>query len=85
MSKVKVKVCMGTACFVMGASHLQRLSEDLPEEIRDQVDVQETRCLDLCKNGHYRQGPYVEINGEIMDEASVPSVVEKITELLSAE
>ena len=32
MEKIKVDVCLGTTCFVMGGSHLQELTEILPKK-----------------------------------------------------
>ena len=33
MKKTVVKICMGTTCFVMGASELQELEELIPEKL----------------------------------------------------
>ena len=39
MKKIKVKVCLGTTCFVMGSSNLQSLSELIPQKYGNSVEV----------------------------------------------
>ena len=35
--KIDVKVCLGTTCFVMGASNLQELMDLVPKKYGDKV------------------------------------------------
>jgi NADH:ubiquinone oxidoreductase subunit E len=83
MKKVKVVLCSGTTCYVMGSSHLALLEEHLLPEERDLVEVFGARCLDLCKNDRYGGAPYVLINDQIMAEATLPEVLERIRALLA--
>ena len=39
MAKVNVKICMGTTCFVMGASQLQDLVDIVKKKYGDDVEV----------------------------------------------
>ncbi len=83
MSKIEVKICMGTTCFVMGASHLQELVEILPAKYPDTVDVMGVPCLDLCSNeSKYTNAPYVKINDEIISDATTEKVLKHIERLL---
>ena len=47
MEKINVKICMGTTCFVMGASDLQELTDTIPEKSGDRVEVSASPCLDF--------------------------------------
>ena len=73
MEKIKVDVCLGTTCFVMGGSHLQELTEILPRKYGDKVEVNGSTCLEMCSNNtEYSKAPYVRVND-----------VEKINEILN--
>ncbi|MDO5553564.1 MAG: NAD(P)H-dependent oxidoreductase subunit E [Planctomycetia bacterium] len=63
--KCQVKICQGTACFIMGASQLQDLAEDLPEEYRSFFEIVCVPCLELCnKRQELGQMPYVTVDGQ---------------------
>ncbi len=80
MAKIKVSICTGTTCYVMGASELLLLEEELPIEIKDKVEIEGVTCLELCKGGRNSKAPYVLIDGEIQEEATLQSVIDKIKE-----
>lgn len=82
MKKIKVTICVGTTCFVMGASQLQTLEDHLYPEIKDFVEIDGARCLGLCRNENYCGAPYVLIDGEPMCEATIPKILERIEEIL---
>jgi NADH:ubiquinone oxidoreductase 24 kD subunit len=79
MQKIKVTVCAGTTCHVMGGGHLYDLEEALPLEWRYRVDIQGVRCLGYC-NEQDRHGkpPFVLINGQTIANASLKTVLERI-------
>lgn len=80
--KVLLEVCVGTACFVMGSSNLlEDLREDMPDELRQVVDIRPIRCLDLCKAKKGSNAPFVQINKEPMEKASFHKVIEKLKEV----
>lgn len=81
MKKIKVSICTGTACFVMGASEIMLLEEELPPELRDMVEIEGVTCLDLCKDAACGKAPFVRINDEILAQATLLSVLEKIQQL----
>ena len=84
MEKIKVDVCLGTTCFVMGGSHLQELIDIVPRKYGDKVEVNGSTCLEMCSNNtEYSKAPYVRVNDEIISEATTEKVVEKINEILN--
>ena len=82
--KIKVVICSGTACFVMGASDILLLEENLSEELRDRVIVEGSTCLGMCKDGHMGKAPFVTVNGELLTSATLPDVLARIEELANA-
>ena len=81
MKKITVSICTGTACFVMGASELMLLEEELSPELKEIVEVEGITCLDLCKNAECGKAPFVKINDQVLSQASLPLVMEKIRQL----
>ena len=50
MKKIKVSICTGTTCYVMGASDLLLLEEVLPEHLKGKVEIEGVTCLEKCKS-----------------------------------
>ena len=82
-SKIKLELCFGTTCFVMGASKLQEIESIIPPQYKDKVEVTAHTCLDLCKNATYMKAPFVKIDGEIISEATVEKVLKAIERKLN--
>lgn len=80
MKKIKVSICTGTACYVMGASELLLLDENLPEELRNAVEIEGVPCIEQCHGGAKKQPPYVKIDGELIPAATLQTVISKIEE-----
>ena len=78
MNKVIEKICMGTTCFVMGASELQELSDIIPEKYGDKVEVVASTCLDFCSSSEESQAPYVMVDYDVISKATVEKVLEAI-------
>ena len=89
MEKVSVKICMGTTCFVMGASNLQELMDIVPVKYGDKVEISGVTCLgrcsDPCDSSNYSSAPYVMVNDEVVDNATVEKVLSKIERILENE
>ncbi len=83
MEKIQVKVCLGTTCFVMGASNLQELMDIVPEKYGEKVEVMSSPCLGLCSiNWEYSKAPYVKVDNDIIKEATVDKVLAAIDKKL---
>ena len=83
--KIKVLICSGTACYVMGASEILLLEENLTTEMRECVEIEGTNCLGFCKDSKNGKAPYVTINGELMAAATLPDVLQRIQEICDDE
>ena len=83
--KVTVKVCLGTTCFVMGGANLQELNEIIPKKYGNKVEIMGSPCLGLCSiKWDYSKAPYVKINDDIVEEATVEKVLAAIDKKLGA-
>jgi NADH:ubiquinone oxidoreductase subunit E len=80
MKKIKISICTGTACYVMGASELLLLKENLPENLKNKVIIEGVTCLDKCKNPKNGKSPFVIVDDELISDATINKVIEKITE-----
>ncbi|MEN6356710.1 MAG: NAD(P)H-dependent oxidoreductase subunit E [Armatimonadota bacterium] len=85
MDKIKVKICAGTTCYLMGGMYLQSLEDHLEPDIKCLVEIEGMRCLGLCKGENYGKAPFVMINEEVVSEASLPVVIERINLLARGE
>ena len=85
MKKIEVKVCLGTTCFVMGSSNLQELMEIVPKKYPERVEVTGSPCLGLCSiNWEYSKAPYVKVDNEVIQEATVEKVLAEIERKLAS-
>lgn len=83
--KVKIKICAGTHCYVMGGSELISLEDHLNDDQKEQVEIMGATCLNHCKDKDNSAPPYVEINDQIMAKANIPQILNTINKLLSDE
>jgi len=80
--KIKIEICCGTACYMLGAAELLRLESIIPDDWKDSVDISAIPCLEACTSENLGGAPFVKIDGELMSNASVESVCEKIFEII---
>lgn len=78
MKEINVEICVGTTCFVMGSSKLLELEEMLEEKYKGAVTVTQKACLDLCLDNKYNKSPYVKVNDEVIEEATIEKVLTAI-------
>ncbi len=65
MKTVKVEICFGTTCHIMGGAELLEIEESLPEHISPYVDIHGIGCLDFCMEQNFGKAPFVRVNGEV--------------------
>jgi NADH:ubiquinone oxidoreductase subunit E len=82
MDNIKVEICCGTACYLLGAAKLMNIEDQLPENCRGRVEIEARTCLELCERDNLGGAPYVRFNGsEIMAQATPEKVIKRIVEL----
>ncbi len=85
MEKIRLEICCGTTCFMLGADKLMRMETLLPEEFRERVEITGVPCLNVCMEESICRAPFVRINGVPHAQATVESVFEEIRKLLEKE
>lgn len=82
MDNIKVEICCGTACYLLGAAKLMNIEDQLPENCRGRVEIEARTCLELCERDNLGGAPYVRFNGsEVMAQATPEKVIKRIVEL----
>lgn len=84
MSKLTVKICTGTLCYVMGGAELQLLEESMPAELLERVDISGSPCLDCCNSDDSSKAPFVKVGERMISGATITKVIEVIKEELNA-
>lgn len=82
MSKIEVKICTGTLCYVMGGSELQLLGDFLAPELQDRVEIVGSTCLDFCNKSESGRAPYVLVGGQLVCQATIAKVINEIEKQL---
>lgn len=77
-AKIKVEICCGTTCYMLGGADLMGLDGMIPEEWKDAVEIAGVPCLSACVAGELCQAPYVRINGTVMEKATVERVMDEL-------
>ncbi|WP_312699939.1 NAD(P)H-dependent oxidoreductase subunit E [Sedimentibacter sp.] len=83
---MKVKVCVGSNCTLLGAMSIldqiddlkDIISEDFDNYSDEELEVEAISCLGFCKNTDEKVAPVVVIDGETMCNATSQTVMEKI-------
>ncbi len=84
VKKIKVEICLGTTCYVLGSFRLSSLEEQLPPNLKDRVEVVGCACLEVCHDRNYGNAPFVRIGERIVDNATVEKVIEVLQEMVAA-
>ncbi len=83
MDTLRVEICCGTACYLLGAAKMMDIENDLPESCRGRVEIEAKTCLELCERDQLGGAPYVRFNGtEVMAQATREKVLSRIVELV---
>ncbi len=77
MEKLLVEICSGTACLLLGSQDLFAAIEELPDNIRQQIELCEVTCLQSC-----RKGPNVRIAGNVLSNMKPDRLLEIIEDYL---
>jgi len=78
--RVKVRVCVGTSCFVRGSQNLLRQILDHVEEhgLSQRVDIGATFCLERCD-----RGPSVAVGDKVIERCNLQMAVEALDDVLA--
>ncbi len=78
MEKIKIKICLGTACVVLGGLDPQTLADSLPKELADIVEVEGSNCLAFCKDKAKGKPPFVLVGDVVIERATSEKILSEI-------
>ncbi|MDZ7673403.1 MAG: NAD(P)H-dependent oxidoreductase subunit E [Halanaerobiales bacterium] len=79
MSKVKVEICIGTPCYLMGARELIDEMQRMKKEYEDKIELKSLHCIEeRCE-----MAPIVKVNGEIYEEVTYDKLQKLVKEKLA--
>lgn len=80
---MKVNVCVGARCTMMGSSNMLDALENLQKRYFEEgeLEITHTNCLNVCKEQGTENTPVVEIDGERITSAAPQEVCERILKL----
>ncbi len=85
MEKIRLEICCGTTCYMLGADKLLKIENLLPETFRDRIEVSAVPCFNACVADSICRAPFVQINGQPLYNATVESVFDALQKVLAEE
>lgn len=83
MNQVKVTICVGTACYVLGGAELLGAIDELNHDFGERVLCEGSPCLGLCKLGRENKAPFAKVNGKVIEAVTIESLKNAVKAALS--
>ena len=80
MAAVKLEICMGTMCYMMGGADLRAVVEAFPDDIRQHIEISYSPCLNMCDK--MQEPPYIKLNDRIISRVSKAGLLNIVKEEL---
>lgn len=87
MKTMRVTICTGTACYILGGSELLLLEENLRPELRRYLSIEGSPCLGLCKGEHHEHeqvSPCVLVDGKLHRGVTLQALAAKLEREIEA-
>ena len=78
MKSLKLEICLGTGCCLMGAQDLMDVVTALPEEKKQYIELNNPSCLKGC-----RKGPSIRVDGVVFSEMTPDKLIDIVEEKLT--
>ncbi len=75
---VKIEVCVGSHCALVGGLNILESLEDLKEDYPEQIKLKKVECLDVCDD--IKRSPVVKVDDEVITAAQSEVVMSKVME-----
>lgn len=82
--KIRVAVCTGTTCYVMGGAELLDIESRLPAALAGRIELEGSHCLGLCRDRRLGVPPFAEVDGTVVSAATIEGLAEAIARRLAA-
>ncbi|MDD3886140.1 MAG: hypothetical protein PHI35_04655 [Victivallaceae bacterium] len=81
--KIKLEICCGTTCFMLGAAEIMQLATNMPPDLDGHVEVTGLACMNACLNENLGHSPFVRIDGKLIGNATVEMVCDELRKRLN--
>lgn len=81
---VSVKICSGTACYIMGGANLLTVADELSAGELEKVEIEASTCMGVCTECA-DESPYAKVNDDLIPKANMEVLVNKIREAIKLE
>lgn len=75
---VKVEICVGSHCSLVGALNILDTLEELQAEYPEQIEIKRVECLDMCED--IKNAPVVKVDDDLITSAQTQMVISKVME-----
>ena len=65
---MKIKICVGTMCHLMGSNEILSLAKELLEKYPEAIELSAATCLEYCHLG--KKPPRIVIDNEIYENVT---------------
>jgi len=69
--KLRVEICCGTSCYILGGRELLNFSQANEVELADWVEFSAIPCLEACSTDNLGEAPFVRINDVVIGGMTV--------------
>ncbi len=77
---IKVEVCMGTHCSMMGGLNLYEDIENIQKQYPEKINLTMEKCFKVCDEG--KKTPVLRINDELRVSAKSEEIISELLELI---
>ncbi|PUU93130.1 MAG: hypothetical protein CI948_307 [Halanaerobium sp.] len=75
---VKVEICAGSHCSLVGALNILETLEELQTEYPGQIQIEKVECMDMCDD--IKNAPVIRVNDDLITSAQTQMVISKVME-----
>lgn len=79
MNFLKVEICFGTTCHILGGGDLLDIEEKLTDDVAPFVDISGISCLGFCTEQNFGKAPFVRIDDEVIGDMTEQKLISLIT------
>ncbi len=83
-TKIKLEICCGTTCYMLGSAELLKIEEVLPEAWLEEVAIRAIPCMGMCTSGNISNAPIARLNGKVINRASFEVILEELRLLIES-
>ena len=80
--KIEVEIFCGMTCYMLGNARILKIGEHLPEKWLPHIGLMVSPCPVDCGCLDLAKAPFARINGQLIQNATLESVCEAITEIM---